>query len=104
VRFHTAEVPFAILKQIIGLRRFLLRGLEKVRTEWLWGCTAYNLAKLVRGIAALRAARAAVLGAAGMQAICGVQLVRHRISVTWTAAQPQSTRSQKLNRCDLHRG
>ena len=66
VRFHTAEVPFAILKQIIGLRRFLLRGLEKVRTEWLWGCTAYNLAKLVRGIAALRAERAAVLGAAGM--------------------------------------
>lgn len=66
VRFHTAEVPFAILKQIIGLRRFLLRGLEKVRTEWLWGCTAYNLAKLVRGIAALRAERAAVPGAAGM--------------------------------------
>lgn len=55
-RFHAAEVPFAILKQVIGLRRFLLRGLEKVRTEWLWGCTAYNLTKLVRGIAGLRAA------------------------------------------------
>jgi transposase len=66
VRFHTAEAPFANLKQVIGLRRFLLRGLEKVRTEWLWGCTAYNLSKLVRGIAALRAADAEMLVATEM--------------------------------------
>jgi len=54
-RFHAAEVPFAILKQVMNLRRFLLRGLEKVRTEWLWGCTAYNLAKLTRHVLRLRA-------------------------------------------------
>lgn len=54
-RFHTAEVPFAILKHVMNLRRFLLRGLEKVKTEWLWGCTAFNLAKLIRNIARLRA-------------------------------------------------
>ncbi len=47
-RFHAAEVPFALIKQVMNLRRFLLRGLEKVKTEWLWCCTSYNLAKLAR--------------------------------------------------------
>jgi len=28
---------------VLGLRRFLLRGLEKVQTEWLGACTGYNL-------------------------------------------------------------
>ena len=32
-RMHIAETPFAIIKSILGVRRFLLRGLEKVRTE-----------------------------------------------------------------------
>ena len=45
-RFHLAETPFAILKGAMGIRQFLLRGLEKVRTEWRWACTAYNLKKL----------------------------------------------------------
>lgn len=54
-RFHAAETPFGILKQIMNLRQFLLRRLEKVKTEWLWACTALNLAKLVREIARVRA-------------------------------------------------
>ncbi|MCK4341782.1 MAG: hypothetical protein KAY37_15300 [Phycisphaerae bacterium] len=33
-----------MLKQILGLRQFLLRGLDKVKTEWLWACTAFNQA------------------------------------------------------------
>ena len=37
------------------IRPFLLRGLEKVRTEWLWACTAYNLRKLLGEVARLRA-------------------------------------------------
>jgi hypothetical protein len=59
-RFHAAEVPFAILKHIMDLRRFLLRGIDNVRTEWLWGCTAYNLKKLMSGVARLRAQFAAM--------------------------------------------
>lgn len=62
-RFHAAEVPFALLKQVMNLRRFLLRGLEGVQTEWLWGCTAFNLAKLIRGVARLRAELWALAGA-----------------------------------------
>jgi transposase len=63
-RFHAAEVPFAILKHVMNLRRFLLRGLERVKTEWLWGCTAFNLVKLMRGIARLRAKLGALAAAA----------------------------------------
>ena len=54
-RMHIGETPFAIIKHIFEVRRFLLRGLEKVRTEWCWVCTAYNLKKLMTLIAALRA-------------------------------------------------
>lgn len=54
-RMHVGETPFAIIKGILEVRRFLLRGLEKVRTEWMWVCTAYNLKKLIAVLAALRA-------------------------------------------------
>jgi transposase len=54
-RSWMAETPNAMIKQWMGFRQFLLRGLDKVRTEWRWACTAYNLQKLVRIVAALRA-------------------------------------------------
>ena len=54
-RSRIAETPFGIIKSIMGLRQFLLRGLDKVRTEWLWTVTAFNLAKLVRAIGEMRA-------------------------------------------------
>ena len=54
-RFHAGETPFGWLKQVLGLRQFLLRGLENVRTEWLWACTAYNLRKLIIVVGRLRA-------------------------------------------------
>ena len=54
-RVWIAETPFGILKSVMGLRQFLLRGLEKVKTEWRWAATAFNIIKLVRGMARLRA-------------------------------------------------
>lgn len=54
-RGRISETTFGILKSVLGLRQFLLRGLVKVKTEWLWAVTALNLAKLVRQIARLRA-------------------------------------------------
>jgi transposase len=56
-RMHMGETPFAIIKGILEVRRFLLRGLEKVRTEWRWVCTAYNLKKLIAAVGAVRAER-----------------------------------------------
>lgn len=32
-RLHGVETPFAWIKEVLGLRQFLLRGLEKVKTE-----------------------------------------------------------------------
>ena len=54
-RMHVGETPFAVIKGILGVRGFLLRGLETVRTEWRWVCTACNLRKLIATLAALRA-------------------------------------------------
>ena len=42
------EGVFGVIKHAMGVRRFLLRGLEKVRAEWTWVCTAFNLKKLLR--------------------------------------------------------
>jgi transposase len=54
-RPHLAETPFAIVKSVMGFRQFLLRGLEKVKTEWRWAITALNLGIIIRAIATLRA-------------------------------------------------
>jgi hypothetical protein len=54
-RPRIAETTFGILKGVFGLRQFLLRGLEKVRTEWRWATTAFNLKKLMKNVARLRA-------------------------------------------------
>jgi hypothetical protein len=54
-RMHGAETPFAHIKQVMGVRQLLLRGLENVRTEWRWVYTAFNSQKLLNAVAALRA-------------------------------------------------
>lgn len=58
-RWWMAETAFGYIKAVMGVRQFLLRGLEKVRTEWRWICTALNLRKLIAGLARLRALAAA---------------------------------------------
>lgn len=42
------ETVFARIKGHMGIRQFLLRGLDKVRTEWSWICLAYNLKLLLK--------------------------------------------------------
>ena len=63
-RLHFGETPFAVLKAALDLRRFLLRGIEGVQQEWLWGCTAFNLKKLMGLWGALRAKLGAMAAAA----------------------------------------
>ena len=45
-RKQTVEPVFGQIKEARGLRRFLLRGLEKVTGEWSLLCTVHNLLKL----------------------------------------------------------
>ncbi|EQD29656.1 transposase IS4 family protein, partial [mine drainage metagenome] len=40
-RAGMAESPFGIIKQTMNFRRFLLRGIAKVRMEWRWVATAF---------------------------------------------------------------
>jgi transposase len=46
LRKHTVEPVFGQIKEARGFRRFLHRGLVKVRAEWRLLCTAHNLLKL----------------------------------------------------------
>jgi len=46
-RRHSGERPFAMIKHHYGVRRFLLRGLDRVRIEWNWLTTAFNLQRLM---------------------------------------------------------
>jgi transposase len=48
IRKKTVEPVFGQIKEDRGFRRFLLRGLEKVRFEWSLLCTAHNLLKLAK--------------------------------------------------------
>lgn len=46
LRKQTVEPVFGIIKEAMGFRRFRLRGLDKVRTEWTLVSLAYNVRRL----------------------------------------------------------
>jgi hypothetical protein len=46
LRKQTVEPIFGQIKQARGFRQFLLRGLQKVKEEWVLVCAADNLLKL----------------------------------------------------------
>jgi cytochrome oxidase assembly protein ShyY1 len=46
LRKQTVEPVFGIIKEVMGFRRFLLRGRAKVNLEWLLVCVSYNLKRL----------------------------------------------------------
>ena len=47
-RKGTVEPVFGQIKEVRGLRRFLLRGFQNVRGEWSLMCLTHNLLKLFR--------------------------------------------------------
>jgi len=47
-RKSTVEPVFGIIKEVIGFRRFMLRGLEAVTGEWNLVCVAFNLKRLCK--------------------------------------------------------
>ena len=56
------EPVFGQIKEARGFRRFLLRGLNKIRGEWRLVCLTHNLLKIWRyGSAFLRGSRCALI-------------------------------------------
>ena len=51
LRKQVVEPVFGQIKQAMGFRQFLLRGLAKVKAEWQLVCLAHNLRKLARASA-----------------------------------------------------
>ena len=47
-RAQIAEFPNAWIKEKLGLRRFRLRGRQKVETEAVWACLTYNIQQWIR--------------------------------------------------------
>lgn len=45
-RKATVETVFGIIKQVLGFRQFLMRGLRAVQGEWALVCTGWNLKRL----------------------------------------------------------
>jgi transposase len=48
LRQTSVEPVFGYMKEQMGLRRFLLRGLEKVRSIWQFACGVHNMMKIYR--------------------------------------------------------
>lgn len=48
LRGQSVEPRIGTLKSVLGMRKFLRRGREKVGTEWRWACTAFNVGVLIR--------------------------------------------------------
>jgi hypothetical protein len=46
LRKQTVEPVFGIIKEVMGFRRFRLRGRAKVALEWVLVCLSYNLKRL----------------------------------------------------------
>jgi transposase len=45
-RKSTVETVFGIIKQVLGFRQFLLRGIEAVQSEWTLVCIGWNLKRM----------------------------------------------------------
>ena len=46
LRKQTVEPVFGIIKEVMGFRRFRLRGRAKVGLEWTLVCVSYNLKRM----------------------------------------------------------
>jgi len=46
LRKQTVEPAFGIIKEVLGFRRFSMRGKEKAELEWSLVCLSYNLKKM----------------------------------------------------------
>ena len=62
VRKQIVEPVFGMIKSARGIRKFLLRGLEKVSAEWQLICLTHNLLKIWRRSCSVGVTHRAALG------------------------------------------
>ena len=43
---RTVEPVFAVIKELLGFRRYTVGGLNKVRPQWCFACTLVNLLRM----------------------------------------------------------
>jgi transposase len=55
LRKQTVEPRFGYIKHVLGIRRFLRRGMESVKAEWMGICTTVNFAVLLKKWAVVKA-------------------------------------------------
>ncbi|MBC7771657.1 MAG: IS1182 family transposase [Pyrinomonadaceae bacterium] len=48
LRGQGVEPRIGVLKSVMGVRKFLRRGLASVKSEWLWACLSLNIGILLR--------------------------------------------------------
>jgi Transposase DDE domain len=48
LRKQTVEPVFGVIKEVLGFRRFSMRGKEKAGLEWCLVCLSYNLKKMFK--------------------------------------------------------
>jgi transposase len=78
-RMHIAEMPFANIKQNLGFREFLLRGLNKVDGEFKMICIVHNMKMIYRHIYS-KGKNAGPPGLQGLNSLdCRKDKNRHRI-------------------------
>jgi hypothetical protein len=46
LRMKTVEPVFAVVKDLLGFRRYTVGGLDKVRSQWWFVCTLVNLLRI----------------------------------------------------------
>ncbi|RKX36075.1 MAG: IS5/IS1182 family transposase [Verrucomicrobia bacterium] len=61
-RKQTVEPVFGVIKEVLGFRRFSMRGKEKAETEWCLVCLSYNLKKVFKLMGACAPKRPAMAG------------------------------------------
>ena len=81
-RKQTVEPVFGIIKEHMGGRRFLLRGLANVRAEWSLIAAAFNLRTLLQEM--------------GQDAACTGQVSRINVNRQQHSANPHMPKPQTL--------
>ena len=101
-RKQTVEPVFGVIKEVIGFRRFSMRGKEKAETEWSLVCLSYNLKKIFKLMGACAPKRPMRTAKQNAQALlahfrpffeaisCVVHIVEHTLEITFSVQRKLS--------------